>query len=423
MIDIQVIRNQTEEVKRAAELKGYSVDIDRILELDSRRRELLRSSEDMRATRNERSKAIRTLKGDEKQAAILEVRNLKTKLGEQEEELKSVQEEYNALMLQVPQLPAADSPVGMTEDENVELRKWGTPREFSFKPRGHEELGELLGIIDKPRAAKFAGGRSYILRGAGALLELAVLRLALDIVVGRGFTPIIGPLMVNEMALTGTGFFPTGKEDTYHLERDDKWLIGTSEVHLVAQHANEIIDGAELPLRYTGYSPCFRREAGSYGRDTKGIYRVHQFQKVEQVVICKADADESFEHHKFLLENAERVLQALELPYRVANACTGEMGMGKVRMYEVETWMPSRECYSETHSCSTLHDFQARRMGIRYRDEEGKIQTCYTLNNTAVASPRILIPLLETHQNEDGSVNVPKALQPYMNGMTVIKPA
>ena len=268
----------------------------------------------------------------------------------------------------------------------------------------------------------FAGGRAYILKGAGALLELAAMRLALDIVMERGFTPILGPLMVNAMALEGTGFFPGGMEDTYHLERDDKWLIGTSEVHLVAMHADEILEEDQLPLLYTGYSPCFRREAGSYGRDTRGIYRVHQFSKVEQVVICKDDPAQSAELHHFLLENAERVLKALGLPYRVSNACTGDIGQGKVRMFEVETWMPSRQAYSETHSCSELHDFQARRLGIRYRDADGNIHTCYTLNNTAVASPRILIPILEHYQNQDGSVDIPEALRPYMNGITRIVP-
>ncbi len=422
MLDIQTIRTRTEEVKQAAENKGYKVDVDRILELDVRRRSLIQSTEERRARRNELSKKIPKLSKEDKQATILEVRGLKEELGKIESELEEVQKEYRALMLSVPQIPDSTSPLGKTEEENIVMRTWGEKREFDFKPRDHEELGELLGILDKRRAVKFAGGRAYILKGAGALLELAVMRLALDIVIERGFTPILGPLMVNAMALEGTGFFPGGEEDTYHLERDDKWLIGTSEVHLVAMHANEVLDEAELPLLYTGHSPCFRREAGSYGRDTRGVFRVHQFSKVEQVVICKADFEESLRLHKFLAENAERVLRALELPHRVANACTGEMGMGKVRMYEVETWMPSRNAYSETHSCSTLHSFQARRMNIRYRDEDGKVQYCHTLNNTAVASPRILIPILENYQNEDGSVDVPKALQPYMNGITRMEP-
>ncbi len=423
MLDIKTIRERTEDVKRGALNKGSDVDIDRILELDTRRRELLQSSEVLRQRRNEVSGAIQTMSSADRQAAIEEVRQIKVQLPTVEEALKVVEEEYRALMYKVPQIPADDAPVGKSEHDNVVLRhEGGQPRVFDFEPRDHEALGELLGILDKERAVKFAGARSYILRGAGALLELAVMRLAIDIVIERGFTPILGPLMVNYMALEGTGFFPAGEEDTYRLERDEKYLIGTSEVHLVAMHANEIIDEASLPLLYTGYSPCFRREAGSYGRDTRGVYRVHQFSKVEQVVICKDDPAQSQEMHHMLLKNAELVLQALELPYRVSAACTGDMGQGKVRMFEVETWMPSRQAYCETHSCSELHDFQARRLGIRYRDADNNIRTCFTLNNTAAASPRILIPILEHYQDEDGSVRVPKALVPYMNGITRILP-
>jgi len=422
MLDIKTIRDRTADVIRACQTKGYPVDVDRILELDGRRRELLHASESRRAQRNTLSSQIPKLPNEEKKDAIAKVRGIKAELVEIEKELETVEGEVRGLMLALPQIPADDVPVGKSEEDNVVLRHEGTPRVFDFEPKGHEDLGELLQIIDKGRAAKFAGGRSYILRGGGAMLELAVMRLALDIVMERGFTPILGPLMVNAMALEGTGFFPGGMEDTYHLERDDKWLVGTSEVHLVAMHANEILEADQLPLLYTGYSPCFRREAGSYGRDTRGVYRVHQFSKVEQVVICRDDPEKSAEMHHFLLSNSERVLQALELPYRVSNACTGDIGQGKVRMFEVETWMPSRKMYSETHSCSELYGFQARRMGIRYRDEDGKIHTCYTLNNTAVASPRILIPILERYQNEDGSVDIPKALLPYMNGVTRLLP-
>lgn len=425
MLDIKDIRERADVYKKAVVDKGYGgeVDIDRLLELDGKRRELLSSSEAMRAERNEKSKSIRSLSGDERQAAIEAVRTLKESLASAESELESVQGEYDLIMLKVPMIPADDVPVGADESGNVLVRKWGEPREFdTFEPRDHEALGELLDIIDKPRAARFAGARSYLLKGAGAMLEMAVMRLALDVVVEKNFKPVIGPLMVNAMALEGTGFFPFGREETYHLEKDDKWLIGTSEVHLVSIHAKEILEEKDLPILYAGYSPCFRREAGSYGRDTRGVFRVHQFSKVEQVVITRADAGHAREMHALMLENSEEVLRRLELPHRVMYGCTGEIGQGKVRMHEVETWMPSRKMYSETHSCSTLHDFQARRMKIRYRDADGKLHYCYTLNNTAVASPRILIPILEHYQNADGSVDVPKALQPYMFGITKIEP-
>lgn len=423
MLDIKYIREHADTVKAAVVNKALAeVDIDRLLALDSRRRELLQESEGLRAKRNSLSSSIPKLSKDERAEVIQEVRGIKSRLSALEGELGEVKAEYDGLMLLVPMVPADDVPVGKGEEDNVLVRTWGEPREFDFEPRDHEELGELLGIIDKPRAAKFAGGRSYLLKGAGAMLELAVMRLAMDVVVERGFEPVLGPLMVNAVALEGTGFFPLGQEETYHLERDDKWLIGTSEVHLVSIHMDEILDPAQLPILYAGHSACFRREAGSYGRDTRGIYRVHQFSKVEQVVICEADADKSAELHHMMLANSETVLKRLGLPHRVMLGCTAEIGLGKVRMHEVETWMPSRKAYSETHSCSTLHDFQARRMNIRYRDEDGNIKYCYTLNNTAVASPRILIPLLEHYQNADGSVDVPEALQPYMYGITRIEP-
>ncbi|MBH24859.1 MAG: serine--tRNA ligase [Myxococcales bacterium] len=423
MLDIKFIQEHVDEVKKAVVDKALAdVDIDHIIALDERRRELLYASEQMRARRNELSSSIPKLSKEDRQAAIEEVRGIKSSLKETEEVLAAIQSELDTLMILVPMIPGPDVPVGKGEEDNVLVRTWGTPREFDFEPRDHEELGELLGILDKARAVKFAGGRSYLLKGAGAMLELAVMRLAMDIVVADGFTPVLGPLMVNEMAMEGTGFFPLGREDTYHLEKDDKWLIGTSEVHLVSIHADEILDKEQLPITYAGHSPCFRREAGSYGRDTRGIFRVHQFSKVEQVVICEADPEVSLKMHHRLLANSERLLQALELPYRVMLGCTAEIGLGKVRMHEVETWMPSRNAYSETHSCSTLHDFQARRLKLRYRDEDGSTKFCHTLNNTAVASPRILIPILEHYQNEDGSVTVPEVLQKYMYGLTLLEP-
>jgi len=322
----------------------------------------------------------------------------------------------------VPNVVLDEVPIGVTDADNKVLRIVGEPKKFDFEAKDHEELGVSLGILDKERAIKFAGARSYLLRGAGALLEMAVVRLAMDILVESGFELVLGPLMVNESAMEGTGFFPYGKEDTYHLTKDDKFLIGTSEVFLVSMNANEIIDESRLPIRICGMSPCFRREAGSAGKDTRGVYRVHQFTKVEQVVICKNDPLESRTHHEFILGNAEKLLQRLEIPYRVALACTGEIGLGQVLKHEVESWMPSRDGYFETHSCSSLYEYQARRSQIRWRDGEGKVHFCYTLNNTMVASPRILIPLLENYQNADGSVTIPTALRPYMYGMERIEP-
>jgi seryl-tRNA synthetase len=279
-----------------------------------------------------------------------------------------------------------------------------------------------LGLVNWDGPRRFAGGRSYALMGAGALLELAVTRLAVDTLVERGLTIVLPPVMVKERAMTGTGFFPLGREEAYAITADELFLVGTSEVALVSLHADETLRHEDLPIRYAGVSSCFRREAGAHGKDTRGLYRVHQFTKVEQVVFCLPDEAVAEKEHYALLANAEAVLAKLEIPYRVAIACTGEIGLGQTRKHEVESWMPGRNTYSETHSCSTLGDFQSRRSNIRLRMPDDSLSYPYTLNNTAIASPRILIPLLENHQNADGSVTLPKALVPYMNGTEVLKP-
>jgi seryl-tRNA synthetase len=279
-----------------------------------------------------------------------------------------------------------------------------------------------LGLVNWDGPRRFAGQRSYALVREGAILELAVTRLAVDVLSARGLSIVLPPVMVKERAMTGTGFFPLGREEAYAITADELFLVGTSEVALVSLHADETLEEDALPIRYAGLSPCFRREAGAHGKDTRGLYRVHQFTKVEQVVFCLPDEEVAEKEHYALLANAEAILEKLEIPYRVAIACTGEIGLGQTRKHEVESWMPGRNAYSETHSCSTLGDFQARRSNIRLRRKDGSLGYPYTLNNTAIASPRILIPLLENHQQADGSVRLPKALLPYMNGIEVLKP-
>lgn len=422
MLDIKFVRENAAAVKKGADDKNFVVDIDGLLAADEERRNLLFETEQLRARRNEVAGRIPKASKEERPALIEEGRELKEKLATLTDDLTAVQARFDELLLMVPNIALDEVPVGDTDEDNKVLRHVGERREFDFEPRSHEELGELLGIIDRERAIKMAGSRAFVLKGAGALLEMAVMRLAMDIMVEEGFTPVIGPLMVTEEAMIGTGFFPYGKEDTYHLANDDKYLVGTSEVFLVSLHREEILEQESLPRFYCGYSSCFRREAGSAGRDVRGVYRVHQFTKVEQVAICEADPKKSRELHEKLLGNSERLMQALGLPYRVALACTGEIGLGQVLKHEIETWMPSRQKYSETHSCSSLYDYQARRSGIRYRNEEGEMTYCYTLNNTLAASPRILIPLLETYQNEDGSVTIPEVLRPYMYGIEKIDP-
>jgi seryl-tRNA synthetase len=325
-------------------------------------------------------------------------------------------------MLLVPSVPHSDVPKGTSDDDNLEIRQWGKQRDFNFPFKSHIELCALLGLADFESPSNFAGSRAYALTGDGVLLELAVLRFAFDYILSKSFTPISPPLLVKEEAMIGTGYFPLGEQDVYHIEKDKLILTGTSEVGLVSLHRDKVFSEDELPKRYVGMSTCFRREAGAAGKDTKGLYRKHQFQKVEQVVLSQADPTISDHEHNLLLQNSEEIMQQLGLPYRVVLVCTGDLGQGQVRKHDIEAWMPSRGKYSETHSCSSFHDFQARRSNIRYRANNGSKHFVHTLNNTAIASPRILIPILENYQNEDGTVTIPEVLRPYIGSHTTIDP-
>ncbi|MDY6914335.1 MAG: serine--tRNA ligase [Planctomycetota bacterium] len=422
MIDIKLIRDDPELFKQAAKAKNVDVDISALLGLDKQLMDARRQLQQVRTDQNTAGKEIAKLQGDAKQQAVAEIAKLKSlakQLGDRIDELSPT---FDKLMLLVPQPPATDVPVGRDEADNVELRREGEIRNFDFEPRDHVRLGELLGIIDIPRGVKLAGARNFTLRGAGSMLHRAVLRLAMDRMIANGYEPLTVPVLVNESVMVGTGFFPTGRDDAYLCERDDMSLVGTSEVPLTAYHADEILQESDLPKKYVALSTCFRREAGSAGRDTHGLYRIHYFDKVEQVVLCRNDEQASVEHHREILKNAEDVLRELELPYRVVNCCSGELGIGNVQRFDIETWMPSRNGYGETHSASRYYEFQARRLNIRYRDAAGKLHFVHTLNNTVIASPRILIAMLELYQNADGSVTVPKALRPYMDGMKKIEP-
>lgn len=415
MLDINFIRNNVEIMKAAIVNKMMTVNIDRLLELDIKIRELTTLTNTLRAERNALSKKAPLPEEEEKR--IYRVKAIKEELTSLENNLATLKQEFDSIMLTVPSVPAPGVPIGKSDDDNVEVKRWGEVPKFSFAPKDHIELAESLDLADMQRATKFAGGRSYFLKNEGMLLEMAVCKFVVDKLVAKGFVPMSVPVMVKENAMQGTGYFPIGYEQSYKIPDDELFLVGTSEVPLVSYHQNEILNQDELPKKYTGYSTCFRREAGSYGKDTKGLYRVHQFQKIEQVIICANDDNEAEKLHYEILGNTEEVLRDLELPYRVVAVCTGELGIGQVRKHDVETWMPSRNGYCETHSCSTLNDFQARRSNIKYRCKDGALKFAYTLNNTGIASPRILIPLLEVHQNADGSVTIPKALRPYMNGM------
>jgi len=421
VLDIRFIREHPDIVKKGAEKKRIEVDIDLLLNIDEERRDLLQQIEALRAERNQTSERIPRLQGEEKQRSIARMRAVADQIKRLEPHLREIEEQFEALMLRVPNIPAEDVPEGESDLENVPVRFWGEIRQFDFPPKDHIELGEALDIIDIPRGVKLAGARNYFLKNEGALLELALLRLAIDHMLKKGFSVMIVPHLVRDEAMIGTAYYPGGEEQAYRIPKDELNMIGTSEVSITAYHYDEILSEDDLPKQYIGYSSCYRREAGAAGKDTRGLYRVHQFQKVEQVIICKNDEVISSENHEYIVRNAEEILQALELPYRVALVCGGDLGLPQIKKYDIETWMPSRNSYSETHSASKFHDFQARRLKLRYREKGGKIQYAHTLNNTVIASPRILIPILELYQQEDGSVVIPRVLRPYMGGMEKIE--
>ena len=423
MLDIHFIREHAAEVKLGALRKNFGqVDIDRLLQVDTDLRQAKQGLQDIATKKNKAGGQISKLSGQEKQEAIEQLSQLKAQEKKYKDQLDELEPIYNELMLQVPQVPAAEVPDGADDTENVELRTWGELPKFDFEPKDHVELGKNLDIIDIERGVKLAGSRSYFLKGDGALLELAVLRFALDYMVNeRGFVAMIPPVLVRDETMVGTAYFPGGEDQAYRMERDELNLTGTAEVPLTAYHSGEILAEDDLPKKYVAWSPCYRREAGTYGKDTHGLYRIHQFQKIEQVVICKNDEQESVEQHAKILANSEAVVQALGVPYRVVNVCAGDLGRGQVLKFDIESWMPSRKNYGETHSASRFFEFQARRLNLRYRGSDKKTRFCHTLNNTVIASPRILISILECNQNADGSVTIPEVLRPYMNGREKIE--
>lgn len=423
MLDLAFIRANPDVVKDAARRKRVNVDIDALLDLDARMQEVRRQTEATRAAQNRLSKQIQAA-GKDKEARdrlIAEGKELATTLKELEPRLRELEAQLYEQLLIVPNIPDASVPDGLDDSDNVEIKRWGEPPRFDFQPLDHVELMERLDLVDLERGAKVAGSRSYVLKNDAARLELALMMFALDRVSKKGYTPLIVPAMAKEHAFIGNTQFPRGREQVYALANDDLFLVGTAEVSITGMFKDEILREDQLPMRMVGFSPCFRREAGTYGKDTRGVLRVHQFNKVEQYIICRNDHEESVRWHETLLANAEELVQALELPYRVVVVCTGDLGDGQVKKYDIECWLPSEGRYRETHSCSYFHDYQARRSNTRYRDKDGVIRFVHTLNNTALASPRIMLPLLENHQQADGTVRIPEALQPYMGGQRIIE--
>ena len=422
MLDIKYIRSNLELVKQGAAKKKIEVDLDQLIELDETRRRLIHHVDEYKAEMNKSSKAIGAAPPEERAGLGAALKELKAKIKESDAELDRVTGEFDRLMLHVPNVPSPEVPEGFDDADSAEIRKWGEVRSFDFEPLDHLDLGTHLDIIDIERAGKIAGTRNYILKGDGEKLHRAMLALAMDHIMSKGFKPYHVPVLVRDAAMEGTGFYPGGEEQVYRSEKDSLNLVGTAEVPLTSFHSGEILDESEIPVYMAAQTHCFRREEGAAGRDPRGLYRVHQFQKVEQVVICANDEAVSIEEHERILQNSEELMQALGLPYRVVNVCGGDLGMPPVQKFDIEAWMPSRGAYCETHSASRCLEFQARRLKLRYRDESGKVRFAHTLNNTVAASPRILIPIMELYQTKDRCIEIPEVLVPYMNGMTVIEP-
>jgi seryl-tRNA synthetase len=420
MLDKRFIREHPDEVRAAVRVKGIDLDVDELLELDRVSRALQHEVDQAQAHRKRSAREY--ARADEARRVELkaEADELDVRLRALRDELAETSDRLNALLLLTPMIPWPGAPVGPDESANVVIRTVGTPPEFGFRPLDHVELLEKRGWADFARARKVAGERAYALMSDMVLLERAVHSYAIDLLRGKDFTLVSVPSLVREEPLIGTGMFPAHREEIYAIPADDLYLAGTAEVALVGFHADEILDHRQLPIRYAGISPCFRREAGSAGRDVRGLLRVHQFEKVEQFVICAADVAESDRWHAELLGTAEQILQGLGLAYEVMEVATGDMGAGKYRMNDINTWMPSLGTYRETHSCSSLLDWQARRASVRYRDADGQVRFAYTLNNTAIATPRILAALVENFQTEQAQVIVPAVLRPYLGGRELI---
>jgi seryl-tRNA synthetase len=416
MLAMDFIKANRTTVEKAIRDKGVDLDLDALLALDGETRSLKTEIDTLRAERNAISAQFPKAASEEKAELGRKAKEAGARASEIETRLADKEAALQALMLKLPGIPYEGAPVGPDESFNTVVRKEGTVPQFGFEPLDHVALIEKNDWADLSRITQVSGSRTYCLKGRLALLEMKLMAWALEKIAAADFTPITVPAIAREQAFLNQGQFPGHREETYELPNDDVWLAGTAEVALTSLHSGEIIEGDRLPILYAGYSPCFRREAGSAGKDVRGLLRVHQFVKVEQYVICEADNAQSAEFHARLLALAESLLTDLEIPYQVIETSTGDMGLGKYRMNDIESWVPSLNKYRETHSCSTLHDWQARRANIRYRGADGKVRFAHTLNNTALASPRILVPLLENHQTEDGRVRLPKALQELMGG-------
>jgi seryl-tRNA synthetase len=419
MIDLAVLRNERSVLERSLARRGLDVDVEALASLDEEIRRVRFEAESVRSEQKDAGRRIAQLSGDEKTEAIAEMGRVSERFKELSARADDLQQRFDAVWITIPNLVDESAADGFTDADNVEVARRGEPRHYDFEPRDHASLGELLGVIDTDRGAKVSGSRFGFLKGKAVLLEFALVRFALEKLVAAGFTPMAPPVLVREQALFGTGFFPDDSEQVYAVPSDELFLVGTSEVPMAAYHSEEILDPAELPIRYAGFSTCFRREAGTYGKDTAGIFRVHQFDKLEMFAFVLPDT--SKEEHERLLALEEEIVSAYEVPYRIVNVAAGDLGSSAAKKFDIEAWFPAQQAYREVTSCSNTTDFQARRLKIRVRGEKSN-DYVHTLNGTAVAVGRSILTILENHQRADGSVVVPEALQPYTGFETIEAP-
>ena len=420
MLDIKFIRENKDLVVAGAQKKHINFNVDDLISADDARRAILLEVEAMRMKQNEIAEAVpRTANPEERERLITESKSLKEVLQKKEGELSEIMRTWHGLMVQVPNIPDMSVPEGASDADNAEVRVWGEIPKFDFEPKDHIALMEALDIVDFERGTKVAGFRGYFLKNDAVLLNFALWQFVMSKFVAKGFTPMMVPSLVNRDTFMGTGYLPQGEEDLYKTQ-DGTYLAGTGEVATMGYYMDEVLNKADLPKKIIAFSPCFRREAGSHGKDTKGLVRVHEFFKIEQVVLCEANHEESVKYHEELTALAEEIMQDLKIPYHVVANCGGDLGIGQVKKYDIEAWVPSQGKYRETHSISYFHDFQTRRLNIRYKDIDGKLRYAHSLNGTALPTPRPLVSIVENYQNADGSITVPEVLRPYM-GKDVIK--
>lgn len=420
MLDIKFIKENKDLVALAAKKKHIDFDVEKLLVVDEKRRDMLARVEQKRSEQNTASTAIVNASSEEKAVILEKMKALKVELEKEEEELKEVMKEWHLLMLQVPNVPDISVPDGESDEDNKEVKKWGEPTAFDFPAKSHVEIMTALDMVDFERGTKVSGFRGYFLKNHGALLSYAIWRYAQDFFLKKEFSPMLVPSLVRKESLIGTGMLPQSEEDLYKTQ-DGEYLAGTAEVATMGYHMDETLSKDELPKKYLSFSPCFRREAGSHAKDVKGLIRVHEFYKLEQVILCEASHEESVKWHEWLNRNTEEFIETLKIPYHTVINCGADLGLGQVKKYDIELWVPLEGKYREISSASYFHDFQTRRLNIRYKDSDGKTKYAHSLNSTAIPTPRILVSLVENYQQADGSVRIPEVLVPYMNGLTEIK--